>query len=337
MTYRVVLRADASTAIGTGHVMRCLTLAEEMIARGWSVKLLAAELPEALGERARNAGLLVERIAVRAGTQADADVTSAAAAVSDLVVLDSYAFASAYRGQVRDVGTPVLTMDDGSTSHALHADFVLNPAVAAEPGQYTEWAPGARLLLGPRYALVRREIRDAAARAISDAAERTRLIVLFGGSDPRRLTIPVATLLQQRLPNAHVTAIVGSAARSVETPPSVELLRAPANLPSLMGEAGLAVSAAGGSLGELAHLGVPTVAAVIAENQVSAHALRGWLIAVDARDGDVTQRLVDEAVSLWERPSERRQMGRAGRDQVDGQGVVRVVDALCAPSACGGR
>ncbi|MDB5366119.1 MAG: putative UDP-N-acetylglucosamine--N-acetylmuramyl-(pentapeptide) pyrophosphoryl-undecaprenol, partial [Rhodospirillales bacterium] len=262
-----MLRADASIAIGTGHVMRCLTLAEEMIARGWSVTLLAAELPDALVQRVGAVGVSLQAVAAAVGDEADAAAVIATEA--DAVVLDSYRFGVAYRERVHASGRPVLTLDDGPTLSALHADLVLNPAPQADGNRYALAAQGAQLLLGPRYALVRRTIRDAARAAQADAGQRSRLLVLFGGSDPLGLTGPVANSLQGRLPPGVLTIVLGAAAAPMNLA-GLAPLRDPANLPDLMAQSGLAISAAGGTLGELAVCGVPTIAAVVADNQAAA-------------------------------------------------------------------
>jgi UDP-2,4-diacetamido-2,4,6-trideoxy-beta-L-altropyranose hydrolase len=328
VTIGVVLRADASTAIGTGHVMRCLTLAEEMIARGWAVTLLSAELPDALAQRAASIGVAVEMV------DASPDPVIAAAQAVDAVVLDSYAVGPAFRAKVQAVGRPVLTLDDGPFLPALHADLVLNPAPSARAERYAPVAPGATLLLGPRFALIRREIRAAAAAANPDAGQRSRLLVLFGGSDPLRLTGPVARALQTALPAARITVVLGAAAAPVDEHAAVDWLRDPSDLPGLMAEAGLAVSAAGGTLGELAVCGVPTVAAMVADNQAAARSsMPGWGVAVDARAPNAVGRLAAEAAGLWRQPELRRQMGEAARREVDGGGAARVVDALAVQIA----
>jgi UDP-2,4-diacetamido-2,4,6-trideoxy-beta-L-altropyranose hydrolase len=329
VTRRVVLRADASAAIGTGHVMRCLTLAEEMIARGWSATLLAAELPDALVGRVRSAGLSLDLVtAAEPGDLSDAAAVIATEA--DAVVLDSYRFGVAYRKNVRAAGRPVMTLDDGPTLPALHADLVINPAPHADAERYAAVAPGAQLLLGPGYALVRCAIREAAGAVHADAGQRSRLLVLFGGSDPLGLTAPVATALQRRLPSDVMTVVVGAAAAPMNLA-GLAPLRDPPNLPDLMVQSGLAISAAGGTLGELAVCGVPTIAAVVADNQAAAATtMAGWGVAIDARAEHAVDRLVDEALRLWRDPETRTRMGRAARATVDGLGAVRAVDALSA-------
>jgi UDP-2,4-diacetamido-2,4,6-trideoxy-beta-L-altropyranose hydrolase len=319
VTRHVVLRADASVAIGTGHVMRCLTLAEEMIARGWAVTLFSAELPGPLEQRVAACGIAIS----------SSDAFFAAIATADAVILDSYALDVSYRARVHAAGRPVLTLDDGPTLPSLCADLVLNPSRAARAADYADTAPGATLLLGPRFALVRNEIRIAARQALDDAAERKRLLVLFGGSDPLQLTGSVAAALHARLPEARITAVLGGAANAASLPGSVECLRDPPNLPALMADSGLAVSAAGGTLGELAVCGVPTVAAMVADNQGGAVAtMPGWGVAIDARAADAVDALADAAEQLWRDPAARRRMGEAARRDVDGDGAIRVIDAL---------
>ena len=75
----VVLRADASASVGTGHVMRCLALAQAVAAAGGRAVLAVAECPEPLVERARGAGVHVERLDAEVGSADDVAATLEAA------------------------------------------------------------------------------------------------------------------------------------------------------------------------------------------------------------------------------------------------------------------
>jgi spore coat polysaccharide biosynthesis predicted glycosyltransferase SpsG len=148
--------------------------------------------------------------------------------------------------------------------------------------------------------------------------------------------LPVAAALTERLgPEVRLEIVIGggvaaagAVARAVaELGPQIRAHLDPLELGSLMRGSGLAVSAAGGTVGELAALGVPAVIAVVAENQrlgADAAARDDWCRAVPAD----AAALADAAAMLWHDPPGRAAMAARARDIVDGRGVDRVVDAL---------
>jgi spore coat polysaccharide biosynthesis predicted glycosyltransferase SpsG len=134
----LLLRADADTRIGTGHVMRCLALAQSWLGGGGEVTLLtASELPE-LDSRLIAEGVRIEPLPGPAGTDADADWTRATAERLGAmwVVLDGYHFSGEFQRRVRRETLRVAVIDD--YSHAAHyaADLVLNQNLHATADLY---------------------------------------------------------------------------------------------------------------------------------------------------------------------------------------------------------
>lgn len=107
---------------------------------------------------------------------------------------------------------------------------------------------------------------------------------------------------------------------------------APPAMGVLMRQSGLAVSAAGGTVGELAALGVPAVIAVVADNQVAGAAAcgaDGWCEAIDARGNPAAAVLLAEAATrLWHDPATRDAWAMRARAAVDPGGADRVAAAL---------
>ena len=110
----IVFRADANSAIGTGHVMRCLALAQAWQDEGGVAIFAAAELPDLLATRLGVEGLTVEPIAAKRGSAEDADALSKYAkdAGADWVVIDGYCFGKQYQAQVKSSGPRLLVIDD---------------------------------------------------------------------------------------------------------------------------------------------------------------------------------------------------------------------------------
>ncbi|MCW2249617.1 spore coat polysaccharide biosynthesis predicted glycosyltransferase SpsG [Azospirillum fermentarium] len=266
------------------------------------------------------------------------------------VVLDGYDFDASYRAAVAGAGRPVLAFDDGvfTGQHPpglLSAALVVNASSGAAPVDYAVSAPGARLLLGPAHAPVRHEVRHAAARPVLPLDRRRSVLLTFGGSDPLALTAPCIRLLAPRLPpGVRLVAVVGGSSpwladcRAAAAPfgDRVAVHYDTLAMGDLMAGAGLAVSAAGGTVAELAALAVPALLAVVADNQAPAAAAAGaagmpsWCRVVDVRGGgeQAAARITAAALALWDDPPRRQAMSDAARGRVDGQGAGRIAQAL---------
>ena len=338
---RVLLRCDASADMGAGHVMRCLALAEALEELGHPCRFAAARLPDALRARLEAARFEVVALDAEPGGAEDLTATLAAAAGCAAVVLDGYQFGGEYRAGLAAAGPPVLAFDDLATLPCLHASMVVNAGPAAASMPYGRVAPGAELLLGPDYAPLRREFRQALADPLPPISGRTGLLLTFGGTDPLGLTVPVLKRLAPALPTGVAIEVVAGGAN-----PRLDCLRAAAGrfantrlhvetdrMGALMRGAGLAVSAAGGTLGELAALRVPTLLVTVADNQVPsarAAAAEGRCVTLDGRAEGAADRIADAALSLWRDTPARAALSARIGGTVDGQGAPRIARALAA-------
>ena len=338
----VLFRADAAASFGTGHVMREMALAEGLADAGTICQFAMASSPPAILERLRNARFAVHMIDAEAGSAEDAKATATLARTlgAKALVLDGYHFDAAYRLRLRTSGCRILAFDDLATLPHLHADIVVNAAPEAHRLPYPRIAPGALLLLGSDHVMLRRDIRSAIASPRRAVADRTSLLMTLGGSDPLGLTAPCIERLAPAFPaGCRLTVVVGGgdpraeavAAAGARFADRVAVRHATLAMGALMAEAGLAVSAGGTTIGELAALQVPTLLVVVADNQVpaAAHTVRsGWCLALDGRAPDAPDRIAQNAVALWHDPARRSAMAEQARGLVDGRGVERVAAAL---------
>lgn len=338
----IVLRADASATIGTGHVMRVLAVAEALGERGCRCHLIAAALPESLAFRAGDAGVEVHRIEGPIGSPADLGATLqvASAIGAEAAVVDGYDFGTDWRAGLAAAMPAVAVFDDHGAGTPLHAAIVVNAAPDAGEINYSAVAPGARLLLGPAYAPLRREIREAAVATREPVERRKTLLLTFGGSDPLGLTAPCIGRLAPGLGTGErVVVVVGAADQRAEAVVAmaarfgdrVEVRRDVRDMGRLMAQARLAVSAAGTTTGELAALAVPAVLVVVAGNQELAAdqvGRAGWCRVVDGRGEGAADRIAAAALPLWRDPAACRAMAVHIRGTVDAQGAVRIADAI---------
>jgi len=346
---RLLVRADASTVLGAGHVMRTLTLAEAWRDRGGEALFVCRALPGHMGEliTARGHGLRllppepVDPLQDAQQTlQASADGRHAAA--PDWVLVDHYGLAADWEQAWRGTAARLMAIDDlADRPHAV--DLLLDQNLGREAAHYERWLPArARRLIGPGYALLRPEFAARRADSLARRAEGQlrHLVISMGGSDPGGATSrclaslagAAAALSLERLtvvlgPQAQTLADVRQALSALPLPSELRLNEP--DMAGLLASADLALGAAGGSAWERCCLGLPTLLLVLADNQASgarALAAQGAALMLGGPD-DLAQTLRPALQSLAE-PARLQGMSRAAAALCDGLGAARVVQAL---------
>jgi spore coat polysaccharide biosynthesis predicted glycosyltransferase SpsG len=309
MTSLLVI-AECGPGIGLGHVMRTLAVAEAARNAGWDATLVSPELPPNVDARLKAAG-------IRRGAP------GMPLPPADALLVDGYGFGPDLLASWRGGTGCLAVMDDNGEHRGAPADMVINPNPHADAAAYGGWT-GPEFRLGSAYAPLRREFR----RQAPARADARHILVTMGGSDPLQLTGHIINSLQAIEEPLEITAVLGGMAAEPDVRPSrhaVTLLRDVAEMSAVMRRAGMAISAAGSSLWELAHLGVPTVALTVAENQVAAaRAAAGLGMLVLA----TRQTVAAETRRLLEDEALRNALATAGRERVDGRGAERILEAM---------
>jgi UDP-2,4-diacetamido-2,4,6-trideoxy-beta-L-altropyranose hydrolase len=337
---RVVFRADATSAIGTGHVMRSLALAQECVARGWGVMFRCQTDSPWIRKRLAGGGVgFVE--AAPGGTVEDLAGTRAAVSEfrADWVVTDGYAYAPAYLEALGRAGARVLLIDDYGHLPDYPVSMLVNQNIGAERIVY-RLAPTAAALLGPRYALLRREFVGWTGRRRNLGGTVRHLLVTLGGADPDNVTLKVLQALRRVTADDLVVRVLAGPANphreSLEKDAGaigkrVELLTDVHDMPACMDWAELAISAAGSTCWELCFMGLTAILIVLADNQVGVAeglAAAGAIInggghseiTAASLAAGIDRVLCDEGL--------RRSCSVRGRALVDGRGAARVADAM---------
>lgn len=341
----LLLRADGNREVGSGHVMRCCSIARAAEATGHRALLCVSD--EASAEMAAGRGF---ETLVLGGDFRELGATDAerlARTVSDLgasaVLVDSYAATDAFLATLRELcgraGVPVGYVDDEfrfSTGYVpsparLPVDVVVGYAFGADAAEYGEVYRGTdtRFLVGPRYAPIREEFRN---RGYEPSPNVRTILLTTGSTNPDGTLERFASCCLAAAPGARVDVVVGRNARfELEGAGSdrIRVHRDPSGMASLMLASDLVVSAAGTTIYELAALGVPSVAVPIVENQ--AENVRGWTKmrlggAVGPEWDD--EKLVGQILEMARDPEERKACSRRMRSAVDGLGARRIVGAL---------
>lgn len=338
----LLIRADANVTMGTGHVMRCLALAQAWQDAGGKGVFAMVKPSPSVRERLLSEGMEVVSLEVQPGSSKDARGVAELASqrAAGWVVADGYHFDADYQRVLKTSGLQVLFVDDNAQAGHYAADLVLNQNAHADEGLYPDREPYTRLLLGTDYVLLRREFEPWREwkREIPDCGHK--ILVTMGGSDPDNITLRVVeALTHSRIRGLEIMVVVGGSnpyvksleRRVLESAPSVRWHRNTDNMPELMAWADMALIAAGGTLWELLFMACPVLS--YARNPV-----QGGIISDLAGQGavqDLGQAQNFDPVSLDAAIAElagsaerRRQMSAMGRERVDGRGAGRLCELL---------
>lgn len=335
----IYIRADGNAQIGTGHVMRCLSVAQALRDRGTPCRLVAADQePRPLAERA---GFALEAL----GTdwrdlpgELPALFALLDADPAPVVLVDSYQITGAYLRALKSRAR-VACLDDLDLVDAP-VDLLVNYNVYAGELGYRERLPGARLLLGCDYAPLRPQFACPPPFVVRPAA--WDVLLTTGGTDPRGAAVALLEACGNPRLRFHVVAGRYSPHRQrlrrleKEAGGHIRVHEDVSDMAALMARCDLAVSAAGSTLYELCACGVPTVCYVLADNQLpGARGFRDRGImrfAGDIRQGlpAWTRTVLAQLDELSRDAGARAAMSAAARALVDGGGARRLAQALCA-------
>lgn len=367
-TMRVIFRADASLQIGTGHVMRCLTLADTLRERaGVQSHFICRAHPGHLADTIRMHGhrvtllpppdesqLIGESMHPRpahaawlgVGWEVDGDQTLAALKgepTADWLVVDHYALDSNWEGHVRGVYRGLMVIDDLADRHH-DCDLLVDQNLGRQAVDYSGLLPESCVtLIGPEYALLR--LQFACLRPESLARRKSpklqRVLISLGGVDGDNVTGEILrTLRKGDLPEeCQLTVVLGTHApwlRSVRQlaatlPWHTDVLVNVGNMARLMADSDLSIGAAGGTAWERCCLGLPTVMLVLADNQRAAAVALGERVVLLGSLRDVADGL-SKALGFAQEHLARLSM--LASELVDGRGVERVQEAMETHAVC---
>lgn len=340
-TRPLLIRADADSRMGTGHVMRCIALGQAWQDRGRAVTFLSAPLPDPLEARLMREGFLLRRLEVEPGSPADALAVAALAREihAEWIVTDGYHFDSSYQDACRNAGFHLLFIDDNAHAGRYSADIVLNQNIHATSHMYPARTARTRFLLGTRYCLLRREFLAQREALRCEPEIASNILVTMGGSDGPNVTGKVIQALRELHVDLHARVVIGpgnphrQSLREFanEAAHDFEFIFVADRMSELMRWAHMAISAAGSTCWELMYLGVPSAVISIATNQtptakhlgeIGAVLDLGWYSELSADD-------LSLVIGGAMRDAElRRQLSRRSLRLVDGQGARRVVSAI---------
>ncbi len=329
----IVFRADASLTIGTGHVSRCLTLAESLKRRGAHITFIcAAGSPAFVPRLAEVADVIIELPHLAAEVEGSPDdtwltvastidATATIAALSgrpvDWLVVDHYGIDARWESQLRPFVDRVMVIDDlANRRHDCDLLLDQNLRTARDPDYSQLVSVRCLQLIGPRFTLLRKEFLDArkTLRARNDGLQR--VLISFGGSDSANLTSLALDALEL-VPISAIDVVIGAT-----HPHRANIERRCAGsgwnchvqtteMARLITQADLAIGASGASAWERCFLGLPSVVVVAAENQALIAKnleMTGAACSVGPVDGSLTERLRSALAELVANPALLQEM-----------------------------
>ena len=344
---QIAIRADASVDIGTGHVMRCLALAEALRPQGAEIAFICREQDGDLcGLIAAREFEVLRLPRLSAGEiwdwQSDAvqtaRVLSAKWPRADWLAVDHYRLDARWETAMRPIAERIMAIDDLADRRHDCALLVDQNLSRDMDKRYAGLVPeSARLLLGPEHALLRAEFATARAAGKRRDGTLRRILVFFGGSDAGNETAKALEGLRLfERPDIAVDVVIGATnphheriGRLCAALPGAILHRQVNNMAELMAAADLALGGGGITTWERCCLGLPALVTILADNQVElarAAAEYGAIVNLGAAEvvSAADYRLALEALT----PSQLARMGQRGAALVDGDGCGRVAQAM---------
>jgi UDP-2,4-diacetamido-2,4,6-trideoxy-beta-L-altropyranose hydrolase len=294
---KVVFRVDASLKMGTGHVMRCLTLAQVLKENGADVKFICRKHEGNLIDKIRSSGFIVNELEVLgeievdnklahshwlgATQQQDADdcINILKAEKYNWLIVDHYALDEQWQKRLKPYYKKLMVIDD-LADRKHQCDLLLDQNFRRNSQEYEDLVPkDSKLLTGSEYSLLRPEFEKFRKFSLNRRKDGgfKNLLINMGGTDPDNITGKVVDRLQTAsLPeDVIITIIMGKTAPYLQSvvssannlPYKSEVKVDIDNMAEIMANADIAIGASGSTTWERCCLGVPTLQLITAYNQ----------------------------------------------------------------------
>ncbi len=339
---KAAFRVDSSFEIGSGHVMRCLALAEALREQGAESFFLCKNLEGNFNSQIEKKGFPLHILNYPGDFNLTEDAEKTVSILRaeggvEWLVADSYAIDHQWEKPVRSETRGIMVIDDlANRSH--DCDLLLDQNYHHDmDNRYDGLVPErCKALLGPRYALLRREFAQARKERREKSRPPRRILISLGGSDPANATLTaLEAVLSLNRKDMETDVIAGSSNREKEKIKklcdehvNVNFHLQVGNMAQLMANADIAIGAGGISNWERCCIGLPALVIITAENQrahveslESTGVIRniGWHYDVGLKDihGHLEELINDN--------EELKRMSKKGLELVDGRGVEKAL------------
>jgi len=350
---KALFRVDASLAIGIGHVMRCLTLAQVLKENGVNVEFICRKHKGNLIDKICANGFTVHELELLEEIKVDNILTHSSwlgvtqqqdaddcidilkAEKFDWFIVDHYALDEQWQKRLKPYYEKLMVIDD-LADRKHRCDILLDQTFGRQQEDYLAWIPGGcELLLGSKYALLRSEFSKWRSYSIGrrSSLELKKLLINMGGIDIDNITEKILDELKIcNLPNDfHITVVMGGSApylenvrsKAITMPYKTEVKVDVDNMAEIMANSDIAIGAAGSTTWERCCLGLPTIQIVIAQNQL--------FLAETLAQHNIVKLVkeIKETTFLLEKSSEwMKNVGSSALEICDGMGSYKVFNKM---------
>jgi len=321
-------RLDANAQIGTGHLMRCLAIANELDQNN-SCHFLCKELPSLLHAQIVSNGHKVHTVNNENNVLAILDKLK-----PDYLIIDHYELDARFESKARVFSKCILVIDD-LADRPHFCNFLLDQGPLRTKADYIKWInPECQLLLGPDYVLIKPEFKQLRKSHITSWGKG---LISFGGSDPDNITLMVleALNIQPQFKNITWTIIAGSANQHWRalnkftnySQMDIMLIKQTNDIAKIMADHDFAIGAAGSMAWERACIGLPSLTISIEDNQrIGIEIIRHFDLGETLDISEITPTKLEIALEQLKHRS--NYYLRRNHAMVDGLGLQRLMTIL---------
>lgn len=347
MNINIAFRTDASRSIGAGHLMRCLTLATELIEHGAHIRFLVKDLPNSFKDLFKDrsiefAELELEKNFICSTGESRADIqlqdmeaTNKALADKkwDWLIVDHYQLGYEWESGVKKYVKKIMVIDDLADREHF-CDILLDQNYYANSmNRYVGKVPNnCVLLLGPKYILLRKEFLEMRDQVKVRSGGLKKILIFFGGTDKDDYTTKAIDALISLNLISEVSVVIGSEhpnGRQIQLKCIDYGYRCYvqiSNIAEIMKDADLSIGAGGTATWERCYMGLPSLCVSIAKNQdqqIFDIAELGILLTLPS-NGSLEKNIATYVSILAENPPLLKHFSKMALDFIDGFGVSRV-------------
>ncbi|MDC1418102.1 UDP-2,4-diacetamido-2,4,6-trideoxy-beta-L-altropyranose hydrolase [Candidatus Thioglobus sp.] len=287
---RIIIRATASKKMGSGHIMRCITLAEELSKKNDNIiEFVTQKYPENLDDLIKKKGFIVHSIDASISRneegivseifEQEKDAYDTINAIKsqkiDWVIIDHYSIDYNWQEKLRPYTKKIMAIDD-LANRKHNCDILLDQNYSSNEMRYENFVKSDTVkLLGPRFALLRKEFYELRKKRKKIISKVKRVFIFFGGSDSDNLTSKSIKIFSKPdLSYLDLDVVIGSinphkkeVSALVAAHSNAKLHIQVDNIAELMSDADIALCAGGSSTWERMSVGLPSIVVTIADNQ----------------------------------------------------------------------
>jgi len=345
MKKTVVFRADASYQIGSGHIMRCLTLAEGLRKKGYVCVFVCQKTPGHLFDLIRKKKFQCHEMKSKSRQISPEEDAKNMVKISEYnswdvrwVIVDHYQLGLGWEKTIKNyyASAKLLVIDD-YLNRSHFCDLFLNQNIFSSKPK-TKINASAPKLLGPQYVLLRSEFLKVS-KKLKNNSSFPQILIFFGGTDPTHETEKILkAIIKQKINNIGFKVVVG------KNNPRYQKIKALCKkiknahydyqtdqMAKTMAQCDLAVGAGGTTSWERAYLGLPTLIVTVAKNQddiAKNLAKMGAVIYLGSHQRVTGEKMVNAFIKIISSRSQLLSMQKKSKTLVDGLGVLRVIKAM---------